>query len=80
MSGESSSTVGGELKVSNVNPPGFGSGLIIWGAGPDAETQILPFVLGLDNASVAGSGQMYFINTSASDEIDIVLDVTGYYY
>ena len=78
LSGQNGHTaVTGELKVSNVNPPGFGSGLILWGAG--SSTQILPFVLALDNSS-GDAGKMYFVNTSAADVIDLIVDVTGYYY
>jgi len=71
------SSTSGELKVSNVNPPGFGSGLIIWGSSP--ASQILPFILALDNSS-GDAGKMYFVNTSAADDIDLIVDVTGYYY
>jgi len=72
------STTSGELKVSNVLPPGFGSGLIIWGSTP--ASQILPFVLGLNNTDSPGTGVMYFENTSSADTIDLIVDVTGYYY
>jgi hypothetical protein len=65
-------TASGNVKVSPVNPPGVGSGVLNFAPGPNLN---VPFLTALDSA-----GNIYVqLNLNSAGQIDLIIDVVGYY-